>query len=139
MRCFPLCWCCLMAGLALKLAPKEQVMINGVLVENGPRRAQLLIKTENAKVLRMRDALQAEDVIGPASEAYYAAQRSVAGEISATEAAEAIGAVLQVLAKIDPETVAMVENALRDGNHYRAMRSLRSAVESERASSVATG
>jgi len=31
-----------MAGLALKLAPKERVLINGVVVENGPRRAQLL-------------------------------------------------------------------------------------------------
>ena len=128
-----------MAGLALKLAPKEQVMINGVLVENGPRRAQLLIKTENAKVLRMRDALEETDVIGPASEAYYAAQRSVAGELTPEDAATAIGATLQVLSKIDPETAASVQNALDNGNHYRAMRSLRAAVESERASSIATG
>lgn len=77
-----------MAGLALKLAPHEQVMINGVIVENGPRRAQLLIKTENASVLRMRDALSESDVIGPASRAYITAQRCVAGEITADEAAE---------------------------------------------------
>jgi flagellar protein FlbT len=128
-----------MAGLALKLAPKEQVMINGVLVENGPRRSQLLIKTENAKVLRMRDALYEDDLIGPASEAYYAAQRSVAGELSTEEAAEAIRATLPVLDKLDPESVAAVEKALESDNHYRAMRSLRSLVDDERARSVATG
>jgi flagellar protein FlbT len=128
-----------MAGLALKLAPKEQVMINGVLVENGPRRSQLLIKTENAKVLRMRDALYEDDLIGPASEAYYAAQRSVAGELSTEEAAKAIRATLPVLDKLDPESVAAVEKALESDNHYRAMRSLRSLVDDERARSVATG
>ena len=78
-----------MSGLALKLAPKERVLINGVVVENGPRRAQLLIKTDNASVLRLRDALDEADVVGPASQAYFTAQRCVAGEITTQEATQA--------------------------------------------------
>lgn len=123
-----------MAGLALKLAPKEQVLINGVIVENGPRRAQLLIKTDNAAVLRLRDALDAEDVVGPASEAYYAAQRCVAGEISVDEAEVALAPLLPQLASTHDAGTAleMAKRSLAEGNLYRVMRALRPLIDAER-------
>lgn len=123
-----------MAGLALKLAPKERVLINGVVVENGPRRAQLLIKTDNAAVLRLRDALDQTDVVGPASEAYYTAQRSVAGEITEQEAKGLLAPLLSALSGNQAATTS-VENARRslsDSNLYRVMRALRPLVEQER-------
>jgi len=73
-----------MSGLALKLAPKERVLINGVVVENGPRRAQLLIKTDNASVLRLRDALDKADVVGPASHSRIARSKRRCGRKSET-------------------------------------------------------
>jgi len=103
-----------MAGLALKLAPKERVLINGVVVENGPRRAQLLIKTDNAAVLRLRDALDQSDVVGPASEAYYTAQRSVAGEITEEEAKDLLAPLLLILFKLP-------ESALRPNHGSSAL------------------
>jgi len=122
----------LMAGLALKLAPKERVLINGVVIENGPRRAQLLIKTDNASVLRLRDALDEQDVIGPASKAYFTAQRCVAGEISADEAEDVLMPALPELEKIDPDATAMAKRNLSEGNLYRVMRALRPMLEVER-------
>jgi len=126
-----------MAGLALKLAPKERVLINGVVVENGPRRAQLLIKTDNASVLRLRDALDSADVIGPASEAYFAAQRCVAGEISSNDAEEIITPLLPKLTALDEgeACTGAIQNAQRsldDCNLYRVMRCLRPLVDTER-------
>ena len=126
-----------MAGLALKLAPKERVLINGVVVENGPRRAQLLIKTDNAAVLRLRDALDKSDVVGPASEAYYTAQRSVAGEITEQEAKGLLAPQLSALSPLgtNEANVASVQSALRslsDSNLYRVMRALRPLVDQER-------
>lgn len=127
-----------MAGLALKLAPKEQVLINGVVIENGPRRAQLLIKSDNAAVLRLRDALDAADVIGPASEAYFVAQRGVAGEISVLEAETLLVPIFPVLSSRDDTeassgAIALAERSLADGNLYRVMRALRPLIELERA------
>ena len=38
-----------MSGLVLKLGPHERIMINGVVVENGDRRARLNVLTPDAK------------------------------------------------------------------------------------------
>lgn len=123
-----------MSGLALKLAPKERVLINGVVVENGPRRAQLLIKTDNAAVLRLRDALDEADIVGPASKAYFTAQRCVAGEISADEAINALTPALFDLSAYDSDAVEKVKQFLIDGNLYRVMRALKPMLELERES-----
>ncbi|MHA1128794.1 MAG: flagellar biosynthesis repressor FlbT, partial [Alphaproteobacteria bacterium] len=37
-----------MSGLVLKLRPAERILINGVVVENGDRRAKLNVLTPNA-------------------------------------------------------------------------------------------
>lgn len=121
-----------MAGLALKLAPKERVLINGVVVENGPRRAQLLIKTDNASVLRLRDALDEKDVIGPVSKAYYIAQKCVAGEITAKEAERDLTPVLPELTHLDASEMTLALRSLTEGNLYRVMRTLRPLLELER-------
>ena len=44
-----------MPGLILKLGPGERVMVNGVVMENGPRRTRINILTPEANVLRLRD------------------------------------------------------------------------------------
>lgn len=121
-----------MSGLALKLAPKERILINGVIVENGPRRAQLLIKTDNAAVLRLRDALDEADIVGPASKAYFTAQRCVAGEISVDEATEVLTPALSELSDLDSDIVARAKQSLNDGNLYRVMRALKPMLETER-------
>ena len=46
-----------MTGLVLKLGPHERIMINGVVMENGDRRARLNVLTPEANVLRLRDAI----------------------------------------------------------------------------------
>jgi len=121
-----------MSGLALKLAPKERVLINGVVVENGPRRAQLLIKTDNASVLRLRDALDKADVVGPASQAYYTAQRCVAGEISVDEASEVLTPALAELPDLNADAVEKAKQSLINGNLYQVMRALKPMLEIER-------
>jgi flagellar biosynthesis repressor protein FlbT len=43
-----------MAGLVLKLARHERILVNGALIENGDRKAELRILTKDAIVLRER-------------------------------------------------------------------------------------
>ena len=54
-----------MGGLVLKLRPHEELMINGVLVENGERNTRLRVKTEGANILRLKDALRPEEATTP--------------------------------------------------------------------------
>ena len=125
-----------MPGLALKLAPREQVLINGVIVENGPRRTQIVIRSEDAAILRLREALDESDVIGPATRAYYAAQKALEGETAKPGEANDIGAALDTLAALFHDEarqhiVGEARRACAEGNFYRAMRCLKPCVEDE--------
>jgi len=125
-----------MSGLALKLAPREQVLINGVIVENGPRRTQIVIRSDGAAILRLREALGEADVIGPATRAYYAAQKALEGETAKPGGPLDIGLALDALAALfhDDERLKRVGEARKacaEGNFYRAMRCLKPCVEDE--------
>lgn len=83
-----------MSGLVLKLRPREQLMINGVIVENGDRNTRLHIKSEGANILRLKHAIDAADATTPIKRAYYLAQQAVAGAVDAAQAKPLIGAAL---------------------------------------------
>ena len=75
-----------MSGLVLKLAPKERVLINGAVIENGDRRSRLSIVTPNANILRLRDAIHPEDAKTPVKRVCYIAQLVLSGDVEAEEA-----------------------------------------------------
>lgn len=56
--------------LKISLKPGERFVLNGAVIENGDRRANLLLKNK-ASVLREKDILQEEDVTTPASRIYF--------------------------------------------------------------------
>ncbi|MEL6366282.1 MAG: flagellar biosynthesis repressor FlbT [Pseudomonadota bacterium] len=125
-----------MAGLVLKLRPHEQVLVNGVVMQNGDRRAQLKIKSDSAHVLRLRDALHPDDVDTPVKRVYYIAQLAVAGEAEPEEAARQIDAGLKQLAHaLETSTgAASVDEAIaanRQRNFYRVMKTLQGILELE--------
>ena len=78
-----------MSGLVLKLGPRERIMINGVVMENGDRRARLNVLTPEANVLRLRDAIHPGEVNTPVRRVCYIAQLVLAGEADPEEAGPA--------------------------------------------------
>jgi flagellar protein FlbT len=70
-----------MSGLVLKLGPKERVLINGAVIENGDRRSKISILSKNANILRLRDAVAPEDANTPVKRACYLAQLLLTGEV----------------------------------------------------------
>jgi len=112
-----------MGGLILKLRPYEELMINGVLVENGDRNTRLRVKTGGAHILRLRDALKPDELTTPSKKAYYIAQLAVSGQISEAEAAEILGKAVHELPPMpDGEDIAALI-AKRD--FYSVMRALK--------------
>lgn len=71
-----------MSGLVLKLSPKERVLINGAVLENGDRRTKLNIVTANANVLRLKDAIHPDRANTPVGRICYDLQLILCGEAS---------------------------------------------------------
>jgi flagellar protein FlbT len=105
-------------------------------MQNGDRNTRLIIKTPDAKILRLRDAIRADEATTPVKRACYLAQLAVAGECSAADAAERLGASLDGLAQALPcfaaaEHLGEARAALADGNFYAVLRALRRLVPLE--------
>jgi len=114
-----------MAGLILKLRPHEQLMINGVIVENGDRKTRIRIKTEGANILRLRDAMRPDEATTPLKRAYYIAQMAVAGQITNTEAAAMLEHVLQDYSGADADIERReISTRIAENDFYQAMRYL---------------
>ena len=70
-----------MSGLVLKLGPKERVLVNGAVIENGDRRSRIAILTPNANILRLRDAIRPDDANTPVRRVCYIAQLVLSGDV----------------------------------------------------------
>ena len=125
-----------MSGLVLKLGPKERVLINGAVIENGDRRSRLSIMTPNANILRLRDAIHPEEATTPVRRVCYATQLVLSGD-SVPETAR-----LQLLRRIeelsqvftDPDSRAHLTRAtesLLSDQHYQCLKALRALLPRE--------
>ncbi len=123
-------------SLVLKLGPRERVMINGVVMENGDRRTRLQIITPDAKVLRLRDAIHPEEATTPVRRVCYVAQLVLAGEADAEEGRRQILRGIEQLAQVfrDDESSARLgeaREAVAEGRIYHALRGLRGLLPRE--------
>ncbi len=119
-----------MPGLILKLAPGERFVANGVVIENGDRRARLNILTPDSNVLRLRDALHPDQANTPVRRVLYIVQLALAGEADVTEAKRQIVTGIEQLGFVfnDPESRTRLSRAAEDvalERFYPALRALR--------------
>ena len=125
-----------MSGLVLKLAPRERILVNGAVIENGDRRGRLCIKTPDAHVLRLRDALHPEEVTTPVRRVCYVAQLALSGDACPEEARRQLLQGIDQLgqALIDPESqdaLGAARSAVLADRVYQALRVLRTLLPHE--------
>lgn len=125
-----------MTGLVLKLAPKERVLINGAVIENGERRGRLSIVTPGANILRLRDAIHPEEVTTPVRRVCYIAQLVLSGDAQPDEARiqllRGIEQLSQVLTDLDSrQQLASASDSVVAGQYYQALRSMRALLPRE--------
>jgi len=119
-----------MPGLILKLRAHEQILVNGVVMQNGDRNARLIVKTPDANILRLRDAIHPDDVDTPVKRVCYIAQLAVAGEVEPEQAVTQLGSGIAQLqdALSGFEGCEHLDGAidqLRRRNFYGVLRALR--------------
>lgn len=125
-----------MSGLVLKLGPKERVLINGAVIENGDRRSRLSIVTPNANILRLRDAIHPEEVNTPVRRVCYIAQLVLSGDAEKEDAKlqllRGIEQLSQVLTDHDSRTLlTAASDEVLDGQYYQALKALRGLLPRE--------
>lgn len=122
-----------MAGLVLKLAPRERILINGVVIENGDRRSRVAILTPDANILRLKDAIHPDDATTPVRRICYAAQLVLSGDSDPSEARATLLHRIEELSQVfqDSDSRAALSDATQaviDNQYYRCLKSLRSLI-----------
>lgn len=125
-----------MPGLILKLGPGERFVANGVVIENGDRRAKLNILTPDSKVLRLRDAIHPDEANTPVRRVCYIAQLVLAGEAEPEEAKRQLRLGIAQLGAVftDGEASMILRraaDALAEDRFYPMLRSLQGLIPIE--------
>lgn len=125
-----------MTGLILKLAPGERLLINGAVIENGDRRCRIAIKTPNASILRLKEAIHPDEVVTPVGRACYDAQLLLSGDADPEQGPRDLLRGIEQLRQVflDGENRGILSAAAEDvtgGNVYRALRQLRRLLPQE--------
>lgn len=125
-----------MSGLVLKLGPKERVLINGAVIENGERRSRITVLTSKANILRLKDAIHPNEANTPVRRACYLAQLLLSGEVDAQPLWERLIGQVQVLADVlvDAESSRILRNAqdaILERNAYSCLKLLKQIIPLE--------
>ena len=125
-----------MSGLVLKLSPRERVLINGAVIENGERRARITILTPDANILRLRDAIHPEEATTPVRRVCYAAQLLLSGDATPEDARQNLLRQIETLSQVltDFDSRAQLTRAtetLLNGHYYQCLKALRSLLPRE--------
>lgn len=125
-----------MTGLVLKLAPKERVLVNGAVIENGDRRARVSILSPNAHILRLRDAIHPEQATTPVKRVCYSVQLVLSGDASAADIRLPLLRHIEELSQVfkDPDScthLARATDAVFEEEFYLCLKSLRALLPRE--------
>jgi flagellar protein FlbT len=111
--------------LILSLKPNEKFVLNGAVIQNGDRRATLVVQNQ-AAILREKEILQAEDVTTPARRIYFPIMMMYLDpERSETHYEEFVVRMTEFMnAVANPEALATcvaVSKEVMRGAHYKAL------------------
>lgn len=125
-----------MTGLVIRLAPFERVLLNGAVIENGDKRASLSIKTPNANVLRLRDAIHPEQANTPVRRMCYMVQLVLSGDRQDKDMAHPMLRGIEQLSQVfvDKDSRAYLDRAsaaVIAGEYYAALKALRALLPRE--------
>jgi len=125
-----------MSGLVLKLGPRERVLVNGAVIENGDKRSRINVVTPDAHILRLRDALHPDEVTTPVRRVCYILQLVLSGDVSSTDARLQLLRGLEQLSQVfhDDDSRRILEHttsSVVEQKFYPALKSLRGLLSRE--------
>ncbi|MDA7430206.1 flagellar biosynthesis repressor FlbT [Primorskyibacter aestuariivivens] len=125
-----------MSGLVLKLGPRERVLINGAVVENGDRRSRFSILTPDANILRLRDAIHPDEATTPVRRVCFATQLILTGDADPEPTRQQLLRRIEELSRIltdhdSRRLLGKATDALINGQFYQCLKALRALLPRE--------
>ncbi len=125
-----------MSGLVIKLAPKERVLINGAVIENGDRRSRISIVTPNTNVLRLKDAIHPNAANTPVARICCTAQMILSGDLEPDAGRKQLLLGIEQLTQVfddrdSRQLLTQASNAAVENHIYRVLRNLRALLPRE--------
>lgn len=125
-----------MTGLVLKLGPRERILINGAVIENGERRSRINIVTPNANILRLRDAIHPDEVTTPVRRVCYLVQLILSGDADPAEVQSQLVRGIEQLSQVLTDTdsrhlLNQATSAAIEMHYYQSLKSLRALLPRE--------
>ena len=125
-----------MAGLVLKLAPKERVLINGAVIENGDRGGAPLHRHARRKYPTAAGCDPSDRPTSGSRRACYALQLVLSGDCDPGEAKQALLRRIEELSQVFTDhdsrsALAEATDALIGAHHYRCLKALRALLPRE--------
>jgi len=125
-----------MTGLVLKLTPRERILVNGAVLENGDRRSKLSILTPNANILRLKDAIRPDEAKTPVRRVCYIAQLVLSGDVEDVAAKKQLTTGIEQLSQVfsDPDSqshLTEATTALNSQDFYKVLKNLRALLARE--------
>lgn len=122
-------------ALKIKLKPHEKAVINGTVIQNGPRATEFIVKNF-AQILREPEVMQEEDANTPAKRTYFAAQLMLLDPENAENYRSVFERFLSDLSaaltnKDMLDKLAASGAAVEQRNYYQALRQLREVIDYE--------
>ena len=119
-----------MTGLVLRLRPFEKLLVNGAVLQNGSRATRIRVRSANASVLRLRDAMPPGASLTMAERIYYVAQLAVAGGADADQVREELLQLIDAAAPMAQSDTHRLQfsrarAAAEKGRAYSVMRAVR--------------
>lgn len=121
--------------LKLSLKPNERFVLNGAVIQNGERRANLILQNQ-ASVLREKDIMQEAEADTPAKRVYFPVMMMYLDADGAEDMYnEFVLKMTEFMSAIkNPEMLAQcvaVSREVMAGNYYRALNTCRRLIEYE--------
>lgn len=126
-----------MSGLVLKLGPKERILINGVIIENGDRRSRFTVVTPKANILRLKDTIHPDSANTPVKYACFLAQLLLSGEVDIEVVKSRLERQMETLKMAfkdvhEKSHVSEAIDSLEQGSPYCCLKSLRKLLPIEK-------
>ena len=128
-------------ALKIKLKPNEKLVINGCVVQNGPKRHSLTVMNF-ANIVRGDDLIAREEATTPLRAIYYAIQTLLINpnvvQDSLTEVQQALAKAYTLMHDVAAQdAIMMAANHVSTFDYYKALASLRPLVQREREEELA--
>ncbi|MGY6550174.1 MAG: flagellar biosynthesis repressor FlbT [Roseinatronobacter sp.] len=127
-----------MAGLIIRLAAHERILLNGAVIENGNRRTSFSIKTPNADILRLKDAIHPEQANTPVKRCLFLLQMVISHDVVFDDIRTNLFRSMQDIHELlrdtqSRDTLEAAQDHIAHARFYQALKDLRQLLPGEEA------